>query len=80
MIKYRFGKRLAILTIPVGKEHDFKGVISVLDQKMFIWDKDELVEYSVSDIPEEHKDRETIPIPAYRRNCREDEAPGEIFE
>lgn len=58
MIKDRFGKRLAILTIPVGKEHDFKGVISVLDQKMIIWDKDELgVEYSVSDIPEEHKDR-----------------------
>ena len=58
MIKDRFGKKLAILTIPVGKEHDFKGVISVLDQKMIIWDKDELgVEYSVSDVPAEHQDR-----------------------
>jgi elongation factor G len=58
MIKDRFGKKLAILTIPVGKEHDFKGVISVLDQKMIIWDKDELgVEYSVSEVPAEHQDR-----------------------
>ncbi len=58
MIKDRFGKKLAILTIPVGKEHDFKGVISVLDQKMIIWDKDELgVEYSVSDVPAVHQDR-----------------------
>ncbi len=54
MIQDRFGKRLAILTLPVGKEHDFKGVISLLEQKMLIWDKDELgVEYSVLDIPQE---------------------------
>ena len=51
MIKDRFGKKLAILTIPVGKEHDFKGVISVLDAKMIIWDKDELgVEIPVSEV------------------------------
>ncbi len=56
MINDRFGTKLAIMTIPVGKEHDFKGIISVIDQKMLIWDKDELgVEYTVSEVPEEYR-------------------------
>jgi elongation factor G len=56
MISDRFETKLAIMTIPVGKEHDFKGVISVMDEKMLIWDKDELgVEYSVSEVPEEFR-------------------------
>lgn len=57
MIRERFPTKLAILTLPVGKEHDFKGVLMVLEEKMLIWDKDELgVEYTVSEVPEEFKD------------------------
>jgi elongation factor G len=56
MIRDRFGSKLAVLSIPVGKEHDFRGVCLTLEEKMLIWDKDELgVEYSISDIPSDLK-------------------------
>jgi len=71
-IKDRFGQKLAVLTIPVGKEHDFKGVISLLDEKMLIWDKDELgVKFSVMDIANELKEKAAdYRAKTGRRNCR----------
>ena len=33
-----FGKRVAPIALPLGKEHEFKGVISVIDQKAFEYD------------------------------------------
>ena len=43
------------MAIPIGKEHDFKGIIDLLNQKMIIWDKDEQgIEYSVKDIDPEY--------------------------
>ncbi len=54
MIADRFGKKLAVLTIPVGAEHDFRGVVLVLEQKMLLWDQDELgAKYSEHPIPAE---------------------------
>ncbi|MFH1602007.1 MAG: elongation factor G [Candidatus Shapirobacteria bacterium] len=58
MIKDRFSTQPAILTFPVGQEHDFRGVISVLEKKMLIWDKNELgTEYTQSEVPKEYQDQ-----------------------
>ena len=51
-------KKLSIkpiaMQIPIGSEADFKGVISLVEQKAYVWDKDEEgKEYSVTDIPKE---------------------------
>jgi elongation factor G len=43
---------------PIGKEHDFIGVVDLMTKKMLVWDKDEKgVEYSVNDLTEEYKER-----------------------
>jgi len=38
MIKERLGAKPAIITLPIGKEKDFVGVVHVLKQKALIWD------------------------------------------
>ncbi len=44
------------MVLPIGLEHDFKGVIDLMTQKMLIWDKDDQgVDYSISDITPEYK-------------------------
>ena len=45
------------LQIPIGLEENFKGVIDLITEKAFIWDKDEAgKEFSIKEIPEEYKD------------------------
>ena len=39
MIKERLGARPAIITLPIGKEKDFLGVVHILKQKALIWDR-----------------------------------------
>lgn len=44
------------MVLPIGLEHDFKGVIDLMTQKMLIWDKDDQgVDYSITDITPEYK-------------------------
>jgi elongation factor G len=38
MIRKRLGATPAILTLPIGKEKEFKGVVLVLEEKALIWD------------------------------------------
>lgn len=43
------------VVLPIGKEHDFKGVIDLMEMKMLVWDKDDLgIEYTTKDISEEY--------------------------
>ncbi|WP_016955202.1 elongation factor G [Catenovulum agarivorans] len=43
-----------IMTLPIGIEDDFKGVVDVLNQKAYIWDDSGLPEnYEIVDIPED---------------------------
>ncbi|MCL4339243.1 elongation factor G [Patescibacteria group bacterium] len=42
MIKERLGTHPAIMTLPIGKENTFKGVIDLLSMKSLIWGSDEL--------------------------------------
>jgi elongation factor G len=43
-----------VMTLPIGIEDDFKGVVNLLDMKAYIWDDSGLPEnYEVVDIPED---------------------------
>lgn len=58
MIRDRLGSNPLIMTLPIGREHEFKGVIDLLSRKSLIWGSDELgAKYDISDeIPEDMKD------------------------
>jgi len=44
------------MVIPVGKEHNFTGVIDLLNQKMIIWDKDDQgIEFTVKDVEKKYQ-------------------------
>ena len=57
MIRSRLGANPAIMTLPIGKEHSFTGVVDLLTQKSLIWGSDELgAEYDIKDeIPDDMK-------------------------
>jgi elongation factor G len=57
-IEERLGARTAIMVVPIGQEHDFKGVVDLLTRKSMVWGGDELgAKFDVSDdIPAELKD------------------------
>ncbi len=43
---------------PIGKEHDFVGVVDLINRKMLVWDKDEQgVEYSINDLNDEYREK-----------------------
>jgi len=51
-IRDRLGAHPIIMTYPIGKEHDFKGVIDLMTMKALVWDKDvQGVEYTTTEIP-----------------------------
>ncbi len=58
-IKERLGAHPIVMTYPIGKEQDHKGVVDLLTMKSFIWDKDETgIEYTISDeIPADLKNK-----------------------
>lgn len=56
-IEDRLGANPAVMTVPIGKEQDFKGVVDLLEMKAFIWNKDpQGTEYTVTDVPTELKE------------------------
>ena len=56
-IEERLGAKTAVMVVPIGKEHDFKGIIDLLTRKAYIWGSDELgAKFDVSDIAAELKD------------------------
>lgn len=59
-IRDRLGAHPIIMTYPIGKEHDFKGVIDLMTMKALVWDKDEQgIEYSITEIPADLKEKAT---------------------
>ncbi len=55
-IKEKLAVPIITMTLAVGKEHEFAGVIDLMNQKMIIWDKDEQgIEYSVKDIDPQYQ-------------------------
>ncbi len=48
----RLGSHPIIVTYPIGKEHEFTGVIDLMTMKAFIYDKDDKgVEYTTTEVP-----------------------------
>ena len=46
------------VVIPIGEEHDFIGVIDLMEMKMIIYDKDEEgMEFTVKDVTDDYKDK-----------------------
>jgi elongation factor G len=56
-IEERLGARTAVMVVPIGQEHEFKGIIDLLTRKSYVWGSDELgARYELSDeIPENLK-------------------------
>jgi len=54
----RLGANPAIMVVPIGREHDFKGIVDLLTRKSYIWGSDELgAKFELSDeIPADLKD------------------------
>ncbi len=53
-VKKVLGATPLVMTLPIGIEDDFKGVVDILSQKAYIWDDSGLPEnYEVTDIPED---------------------------
>jgi len=51
-VKKVLGAHPLIMTLPIGEEDDFVGVVDVLSQKAYIWDETGLPEnYEITDIP-----------------------------
>lgn len=56
-IHEKLGAKTAIVTLPIGAENMFKGVIQLLERKAIIWPGDETgAKYEITDIPEDMKD------------------------
>ena len=60
-IEDRLGANPVVMTYPIGKEDEFKGVIDLLEMKALIWDQDpQGVKYTITDtIPEDLKETAT---------------------
>ena len=55
-IKDRLGAQPAVMTLPIGSESTFKGVVLLLEQKAMIWHGDETgAKYDVAPVPEDMK-------------------------
>jgi len=57
-IKDRLGANPAIMTLPIGVESSFKGIVLLLEQKALVWKGDETgAKYEEVDIPSDMKDQ-----------------------
>ena len=56
-IKDVLGAKPLVMTLPIGREDDFTGVVDLLTRKAWIWDDSgDPTKYEVTDVPEELKD------------------------
>ena len=54
MITERLSATPAVVTLPIGAEADFKGLVDLLRMKAIVWDDDSLgAKYEITDIPED---------------------------
>ncbi len=55
-IQKRYGREAVALQLPIGKEHDFKGVVDLVEMKAFTYDHDGNGKAPAADIPEDLQD------------------------
>jgi elongation factor G len=69
MIVDRLKARPAVLTLPIGMEADFKGIIDLVRMKALLWQEDTLgAKYDIVDIPAEYQEQ----AQRYREKLLED--------
>lgn len=57
-IRQKLQAPIVPMVIPIGQEHDFVGVVDLLNQKMLVWDKDDQgIEFSVNEITPDYQDK-----------------------
>lgn len=57
-IKKVLGAKPLVMTLPIGIEDQFNGIVDVLEEKAYIWDETGLPEnFEVTDVPEDMKDK-----------------------
>lgn len=57
-IRDRLGANPAVMTLPIGAEQSFKGIVLLLERKAFIWAGDETgAKYTEAEIPADMKDQ-----------------------
>ncbi len=57
-VKKVLGANALIMTLPVGIEDDFVGIIDLMEMKAWIWDESgDPLNYKITDIPAEYKDK-----------------------
>ena len=55
-IKTRLGKNAIPIQLPIGKEDDFKGIIDLMEMKVYIYNDEKGEDIDIIDIPEDMKD------------------------
>ena len=56
-VKEVLGANPLVMTLPIGTEDDFVGVVDLLTRKAWIWDgSDDPTNYQITDVPEDMKD------------------------
>jgi len=57
-IRQKLQAPIVPMVIPIGQEHEFIGVVDLLNQKMIVWDKDDQgIEFSVNEITPDYQDK-----------------------
>ena len=81
MMVDRLGARPLVLTLPIGIESGFKGVVDLIAQKALIWKEENLgAEFVTGDIPDELKDKaQDFRIKLVEMAVEEDEALLEAY-
>jgi len=51
-----FGRKAVPVQIPIGKEHNFSGVVDLIHKKAYIFEKNESGKFKESEIPDDMKD------------------------
>jgi len=81
MIKDRLGAKPAVLTLPIGREQDFLGVVLLLERKALVWQSDETgAKFEETEIPQEmEKEVNEARAKLVEEICSEDEVLIEKF-
>lgn len=80
-IKQKLHAPIVPVVIPIGEEHDFVGVVDLMEMKMIVYDKDEEgMEFTVKDITDDYLEKaKTARAAMVEKIAGEDEALMEKF-
>lgn len=56
-IKERLSEKAVVLIMPIGREHELRGFVDLIDMKAYTYDSVEALELNEEEIPEELKDK-----------------------